>query len=97
MPCYDGREEEDRAEARRRLDDATRAACESIRTLISVGTQPPAFAIQWYEEHKRRDEERARHKVEEKARQERAELERVDRYKFEAKQRREREEWDRNR
>lgn len=59
MPCSDGRDTVDREQAKKRLDDATRVACELARMLTLEQLQSVSQeAALWISEHFKLDEQR---------------------------------------
>jgi len=61
MPCYDPREHEDRRTLQKRLDAATKAACDMTKVFEAYPElllHLPADTIKWILEHKKLDEER---------------------------------------
>ena len=67
MPCFDSRVDDDTREARKRLDKATRVACE-LSKLLRPGAILSREAAVWITEHEKMD--RARLAEERRQRQE---------------------------
>ena len=74
MPCYDPRSDEDDVEMQRRLDLATRVACELGKIVRRYKVAISREAVKWLEEHDRLDQQReARELAEVRRRRERQE------------------------
>lgn len=60
MPCYDGREEEERRVREAKLKITTRLACDYCRHLESNDMAIPSYAKAWWDDHKRYDKAQGR-------------------------------------
>lgn len=74
MPCYDSRDDLDRYESRRELDEVTRVACNLVQYLRKMKLDPAVIkdldkeTREWVKEHDEMDKERLEQEAADKRR-----------------------------
>ena len=59
MPCYDPQAHEDCRQCRKEVNRLTDLLCQAGRAFVNAGAVPPPEVLDWWDQHRKWDEERS--------------------------------------